>query len=167
MTFFVECETDIVLEGIDDPEAVLRETAGETLRRLDCPYEASVSLTLTDGEEIRRLNRQFRDIDAVTDVLSFPLLDFECPGDFSGIREDDPECFDPETGELTLGDIVINLERVISQAADYGHSQRREFAFLIVHSVLHLLGFDHETASEEGEMFSLQEEILNTLGYVR
>ena len=166
MTFFVECETDIKLQGIDY-EGVLKEAASETLRRLDCPYEASVSLTLTDGENIRELNRQFRKVDAATDVLSFPLLDFAEPADFKEIDEEDPESFDPETGELNLGDIVINLERVISQAADYGHSQRREFAFLIVHSMLHLLGFDHETASEEKEMFSLQEEILNTLGIVR
>ena len=166
MTFFVECETDIVLKGIDY-EAVLKETAAETLRHLNCPCEASVSLTLTDSINIHELNRQFRNVDAPTDVLSFPMLDFATPADFSGIDEEDPDCFDPETGELNLGDIVINLERVIQQAADYGHSERREFAFLIVHSMLHLLGFDHETPPEEKEMFSLQEEILNTLGYVR
>ena len=166
MTFFVECETDTVLEGIDY-EAVLKEAVGETLKRLNCPYEVSVSLTLTDSADIQELNRQFRGVDAPTDVLSFPMLDYETPADMSGIKEADPEYFDPETGELNLGDIVINLDRVIQQAADYGHSQRREFAFLIVHSMLHLLGFDHESSLQEKEMFSLQEEILNTLGYVR
>ena len=166
MTFFVECETDTVLEGIDYEE-VLKEAAEETLKQLGCPYEVSVSLTLTDGEKIHEMNRQFRNVDAETDVLSFPMLDLVEPAGFDGIDEDDPGCFDPETGELTLGDIVINLDRVIRQAADYGHSQRREFAFLIVHSMLHLLGFDHETPSEEKDMFSLQEEILNTLGIVR
>lgn len=166
MTFFVECETGISLEGIEYKE-VLSKTAGETLRRLKCPYDVSLNLTVTDSAAIQEMNRDFRGIDAPTDVLSFPMIDFFKPADFSGISKDDPECFDPDTGELTLGDIVINAERVRQQAEEYGHSHLREFSFLIVHSVLHLLGFDHETDTEESEMFSLQEEILDSLGIKR
>ncbi|MBO6137476.1 MAG: rRNA maturation RNase YbeY [Lachnospiraceae bacterium] len=166
MTFYVECETDFTLEGIDYEE-VLRLTATETLKNLGCPFEASVNLTLTDSEAIHEMNKSFRNVDSPTDVLSFPMLQFSRPAYFSEINRDDPECFDPDTGELNLGDIVINLEYAAKQAADYGHSQRREFAFLIVHSMLHLLGFDHESAAEEKEMFSKQDEILNNLGITR
>jgi len=117
-----------------------------------CPYEASVSITITDDGAIREINREHRGIDRPTDVLSFPMFD----EDF-GDGED-----------AILGDIVLSLEKAVEQAEAYGHSLRREIAFLTVHSVLHLLGYDHEEGkAEESEMFSRQEAILTILKLTR
>ena len=119
-------------------------------------YENSceVSITFTDNEGIRELNKKFRNIDSATDVLSFPLFDFE-GGD------------EPPVDELEnmLGDIVISLERAEAQAQEYGHSFEREAAFLCVHSMLHLLGYDHvNSEDEELEMRRRQTEIMERLG---
>ena len=95
-----------------------------------CPYEAEINLVLTGNEEIRRTNREFREIDRVTDVLSFPMLEYGTPADFSYAEEDD-SCFNPDTGELMLGDIMICIPRMQEQAESYGHGQIREFAFVI------------------------------------
>ena len=151
-----------------DLKALALTVAQACLDETGCPFEASVNLLVTGDEEIRGINRQYRDIDAVTDVLSFPLLEYEEPGDYSFL-ENDPAAdhFDPDSGELMLGDIVIDLERCAEQAAGYGHSLRREFAFLVAHSMLHLAGYDHMTPEEEGQMFALQEKILNRLGILR
>ena len=109
-------------------------------------------MTLTDNEGIHEINRMYRQIDAPTDVLSFPMLSYEQAGDFSALEEDYEDNFNPDTGEIMLGDIVISVDRVREQAAAYGHSERREFAFLIVHSMLHLFGYDHMTP-EDAEKF--------------
>ena len=137
------------------------------LEDLECPYEAQVSLLVTDNEAIHDMNLHFRGVDAPTDVLSFPLLEFERPGDFSSVDEDDPDTFDPDTGELLLGDIVISSDKVLTQAGQYGHSVRREFAFLIAHSMLHLAGYDHMSQSEADVMEKKQEDILQSLGITR
>ncbi len=116
--------------------------------------DAEVSVTFTDNEGIRRLNNEFRNIDKATDVLSFPLMDFE------GGEE-------PPTDEerRSLGDIVISLERAREQAAEFGHSFERETAFLTVHSMLHLMGYDHVNSEEEDkEMRRRQREILIKMG---
>lgn len=131
-----------------------------------CPYEAQVNLLLTTDEQIHEMNRQFRGIDRPTDVLSFPMVEYEAPGEF-GFLEDEEDCFDPESGELVLGDIVISKERVLEQAAAYGHSPKREFAFLIAHSVLHLTGYDHIGEEERLVMEQKQREILEQLGILR
>ncbi len=138
-----------------------------TLEEFSCPFDAEVNLLITTEEKIRELNREFRGTDRVTDVLSFPLLELSPPGDFSTISRDEVYLFNPESFELLLGDIVICEKRAKEQAEEYGHGLRREFAFLIVHSMLHLLGFDHETEKEEGEMCALQEKILSSLGINR
>ena len=150
-------------------EEMARQVAQAALDRIGCPYETQVSLLITDEENIRQMNRQFRDTDQVTDVLSFPMLSYDRPGDFSFLEEEgaDGECFDPESGELVLGDIVICAGRCRQQAQEYGHSLKREFAFLVAHSMLHLMGYDHMAAEEEKVMFSLQEEILQELGIQR
>ena len=140
MTLYIEEEGNITLPfDVKETAEFIVETV---LEYEDCPYEAEVNLLLTDDEEIRVMNREHRQIDQATDVLSFPMLEYETPGDLSGIEETG-DAFDPESGELILGDIVISKERVISQAEEYGHSVRREYAFLIVHSMLHLFGYDH------------------------
>lgn len=93
--------------------------------------------------QIHEMNLEQRGIDRPTDVLSFPMIEYEEPGDFSVIDEESAEAFNPESGELMLGDIVISKEKVLSQAEEYGHLPKREYAFLIAHSMLHLFGYDH------------------------
>ncbi|AMJ39900.1 MAG TPA: rRNA maturation RNase YbeY [Clostridium sp.] len=121
----------------------------------EMPCEVSVSIV--DNEEIHQINRQFRDIDRATDVLSFPLLTFE-EGEIPDLNEKE---------EVLLGDIIISLERAREQAEEYGHSLKREIAFLTAHSMLHLLGYDHMEEEEEKEMFAKQREILNKAGIPR
>ena len=128
--------------------------------------EVQLNLLLTMNEEIRSMNREFRDMNRATDVLSFPMVDYETPGDFSFL-EDADEYFDPETGELLLGDIVVSKEKVLSQAEEYGHGKEREFAFLIAHSVLHLCGYDHMEEAERLHMEDLQRKILEGLNILR
>ncbi len=113
------------------------------------------------------MNLEFRQTDAPTDVLSFPMQEYPAGGDFSNFREGDYDVFDPQTHELILGDIVVNAERVISQAGEYGHSQKREYAFLIAHSVLHLTGFDHMDDEEREVMEDHQRRIMKRLGIER
>lgn len=104
-----------------------------------------VNVLLTDNEGIREINREYRDIDRATDVLSFPMFEF-VPGEFP---EDVTELLDPGSALLPLGDMAISVEKVRAQAEEFGHSQERELGYLTVHSVLHLLGYDHV---DEGEM---------------
>lgn len=131
------------------------------------PYEAEIGLTLTDNAAIRQINREYRQIDAPTDVLSFPMIQFSRAGDFSDLENREEESFNPDTGEALLGDIVISVEKVKEQAKAYGHSEEREFAFLIVHSVLHLLGYDHMVPKDAAIMENKQEDILKELGILR
>lgn len=147
-------------------EELAREVVDAALDYVGCPYEAQVNLLLTTDEQIHEMNRQFRGIDRPTDVLSFPMVEYEAPGEF-GFLEDEEDCFDPESGELVLGDIVISKERVLEQAAAYGHSPKREFAFLIAHSVLHLTGYDHIGEEERLVMEQKQREILEQLRILR
>lgn len=132
-----------------------------------CPYEAEVNVLLTDNPEIQRINREFRGIDRETDVLSFPMGDFETPSDFERLEEQSEDYFNPETGELLLGDIVISVDKVEEQAEKYGHSTERELAFLVAHSMLHLCGYDHMEEEERLVMERKQEEILAGEGFTR
>lgn len=147
-----------------------RRTAEEViwaaLDIIGCPYEAEVSLLLTMNEQIQEMNMEFRGIDRPTDVLSFPMVCFPAPGEF-GFLEEREDCFHPETGELSLGDIVISKEKVAAQAEEYGHSILREYAFLIVHSLLHLTGFDHMEEDERKVMEARQEEIMDCINILR
>lgn len=165
MSLQIEIETDIDL-GIDiNKEA--KSIIDFTIDYLKCPYECEVNLTLTDNEGIHELNREYRDIDRPTDVLSFPMVDYEEPNNLSIAEENASDYFNPDTGELMLGDIVISAEKVIEQANEYGHSIRREFCFLIVHSMLHLFGHDHMEEDERIIMEGLQREILDAAGITR
>ncbi len=166
MTFCIECDEGIGIEGFD-PKEVFEKAALASLAHTDCPYECEISLTLTDDPGIREMNREFRGIDKETDVLSFPMLDFKTPGDFSNAEDSFADCFNPETGELMLGDIVISADRMKAQAEEYGHSLKREIAFLIVHSMLHLQGFDHIRTDDRTAMEAAQELILNTINIRR
>lgn len=167
MTIFWEKETDGELDF--DYEKAVEEVIARTAGQENCPYEFEVNLTLTDNEGIREMNREFRQLDMPTDVLSFPMVDYDRPGDFSHLedREAAVSCFHPETGELLLGDIVISLERAREQAKEYGHSLKREICFLVAHSMLHLFGYDHMEEGERREMELKQEQVLQSLGIVR
>lgn len=132
----------------------------------ECPYEAEVSLTLVDNNRIHEINKEFRDIDRPTDVLSFPMVEYDDAGEFAFL-EDEDDCFNPETGELMLGDIIISLDKVEEQAIAYGHSFTREYAFLIAHSMLHLMGYDHMTDDDASIMEAKQRAILDNLNITR
>ena len=148
-------------------EEIIREIVEASLDYEECPYEAEVNVILTDNPSIQELNREHRQIDAPTDVLSFPLVDYGRPADFSHVEEQAEDYFNPETGELMLGDIVISVDKVEEQAEKYGHSQRRELAFLVAHSMLHLCGYDHMEEEERLDMEARQRAILDTRGYSR
>lgn len=149
-----------------EPLPLAEHVIEATLDYEGCPYEVEVNLLLTDDEGIHAVNKEMRDIDRATDVLSFPMLEYESPGDF-GFLEEEEFAFHPETGELVFGDIVISVDRVYAQAEEYGHSLQREFAFLIAHSMLHLCGYDHMVPEEAAVMERRQEAILEGLGITR
>ncbi len=165
MTFYVENETQA--EFPFDIAETFERVAREVLKYEKCEYEAEISLLITDAEGIRVYNREYRQIDKETDVLSFPAVDYDAPSDFSLVREDESCYINPDSGELVLGDIILNEERVRSQAEEFGHTLLREFAFLLTHSMLHLLGYDHMEAEEEKEMFARQHAILHSMGIDR
>lgn len=149
-----------------DTQGLAEAAAEAALDEIGCPYEAEVNLLLTMNEQIREMNREFRGVDRPTDVLSFPMIEYEEPGVFDFLEER-PDCFDPESGKLVLGDIVISKEKVFSQAKEYGHGVKREYAFLVVHSMLHLSGYDHMEDGERKIMEELQERILRKLEILR
>ena len=125
-----------------------------------------MNLVITDNEEIKKINQQFRSIGAPTDVLSFPMIPFETPADYSIVKDKD-EFFDLDTDELILGDVMISVEKVYAQAEEYGHSVEREFSFLFAHSMLHLLGYDHMEPEEAAVMEAKQAKALEELGITR
>lgn len=139
----------------EDIEQLIEKCTAAALAEEEIEDDAEVSVTLVDNARIREMNAEFRGIDRETDVLSFPL------GDEEGFE------VDPDTDAILLGDIVISLEKAKSQADEYGHSFRREVAFLITHSLFHLLGYDHMNEDEEKEMFAKQEKVLQKLGITR
>lgn len=150
-------------ENIDkDTEDFIDKLVNAVLEYENCTDDFEVSISFVSNEEIRDLNREYRGIDSVTDVLSFPMLEFE--EDHDELEDDEEEYIEEE---LPLGDIVISVERADEQAKEYGHSFKRELAFLLVHGMLHLLGYDHEKAEEETAMFQKQEKILEKLNIRR
>lgn len=152
--FHVENEQE-QFEITDELLALMKKAADMALvyEGLD-DFEAEVDLTLTDNEMIRVLNRQHRLIDRPTDVLSFP-------------QYDDLKNMDEVDEDLMLGDIVISVEKAAEQAQEYGHSLERELCFLVVHSMLHLFGYDHMNPQDEEAMNELQEAILTEAGILR
>ena len=166
MTFYVENEVDAEFDF--DIEELCKLVGDEVMRSEGCKEDLEVSLIITDDEGIRQMNSEFRQIDKPTDVLSFPNVSYETPGDFSVMEgAQRVDLLDPDTDKIMFGDIVINENRVRSQALEYGHSEKREFAFLLAHSLLHLCGYDHMEPEEAKVMEDKQEVILNTLGITR
>lgn len=165
MTIQIEYEAGTAL---DLPyKEIIEKVVLEALDFEACPYEAEVTVILTGNEEIREINLSQRNINRDTDVLSFPMADYESPSDFGPLEESPEEYFNPETGELMLGDIVISVDKIKEQAIKYGHSQERELAFLTAHSMLHLFGYDHMEEEERQIMEKKQENILHNLGITR
>ena len=151
------------LPGVNDSQiAFIRRAVRTVLAAEGVDFPCEVDVLVTGDEEIRRLNREARQVDKATDVLSFPAFDLE-PGELPG-----PEDADPGTGLVPLGDMMISLEHVAAQAKEYGHSNRRELGYLVVHSVLHLLGYDHVDEVEmKAQMREREEAILGELGITR
>ena len=165
MTVTIERESDIPLPFSE--QEVAEAVIMETLDYEDCPYEVQVNIILTTNEEIRQINLEQRGVDAPTDVLSFPMIEYAYPSDFTVLEGDSMDNFDPDSGELILGDIVISVDKVMEQAEKYNHGVKREYAFLIAHSMLHLFGYDHMDEVERENMEIRQDEILNRLGITR
>jgi probable rRNA maturation factor len=165
MTINIEYEADKKLEI--PYEDIIKNVVMESLDYEGCPYEAEVNVLITDNETIRQINKEYRKIDKPTDVLSFPMIEYEVPSHFEHLEEMVNDYFNPETGELLLGDIVVSVDKVEEQAKNYGHTPKRELAFLIAHSMLHLCGYDHIEDEERLEMERKQSEILNQGGYIR
>lgn len=149
--------------GVDEKKCALIRKVIRTalgLEGVDFPCEVDVSVTSDEG--IHQINLEQRGVDRPTDVLSFPAFDLT-PGELPG-----PEDADPATGLVPLGDMVLSLERVNAQAKEYGHSNRRELAYLVVHSVLHLLGYDHlDEGPQKARMRAREDAIMTELGIER
>lgn len=165
MTFYVENESE--RDFPFDIEELTAQVAEAVLDAEGCPYEAEVNVLVTDSEGIRLYNREYRKIDKETDVLSFPNIPFEKEADFGIVEDNEADYFQPDSGELILGDIILCADRIYSQAESFGHSVKREFAFLVAHSMLHLCGYDHEVPKEAEIMEQKQNDILNSLGITR
>ncbi len=156
MTFLEFSNKQNFMEIDDLLLSLVKRACEATLEHENFRGDAEVSVTFTDNSEIHELNLHFRNIDRETDVLSFPL------------GENGEYDIDPENGAFQLGDIVISVEKAKQQAEEYGHSFNREVAFLTVHSMLHLLGYDHvNNKAEEEDMFKRQHEILEKMGVKR
>ena len=161
---------DEIKEETNEKELALAQKVIEyVLLKEGCPFDCEVNLTMTDNDGIRSVNKEFRDMDKPTDVLSFPNCEFDVPGEFSQFRNEDVfyDCFNPENNYFVLGDIMISRDKMCAQAEEYGHGQTREFAFLIVHSVLHLIGYDNMEEEEATCMEEKQNQYLNELGINR
>lgn len=155
MTLLIDNRTDFELT--EEFEKLFNDVVKESLRYEEFDPDCEVSLSIVNNDEIQEINRQFREIDAPTDVLSFPLLTFE-EGEQADVNENN---------EIMLGDIIISIDKAKAQAEEYGHGLRRELAFLTAHSMLHLMGYDHMEEEEQKEMFKKQDDILNNLGITR
>lgn len=155
MTLLIDNRTDF--EITEEFEKLFNDVVKESLRYEEFDPECEVSLSIVSNDEIQEINKQFREIDAPTDVLSFPLLTFE-EGEQADVNENN---------EIMLGDIIISIDKAKAQADEYGHGLRRELAFLTAHSMLHLMGYDHMEEEEQTEMFKKQDDILNNLGITR
>ena len=155
MTLLIDNRTDFELT--DEIREMLERVCLKSLQYEEFNEDCEVSLSIVTNDEIHDINKQFRNIDSPTDVLSFPQLTFE-EGEEADVNEN---------GEIVLGDIIISIDRAKEQAEEYGHSLKRELAFLSVHSMLHLMGYDHMVPEEEEDMFRRQKEILIEAGIPR
>lgn len=160
-----ENETDF-MPGFE-PQKLSEDVIRQILIKEKFPIDTIVSLTITDDDTVRQINKEYRNIDKTTDVLSFPNTEWDSPSDYECEGFRDRSLIDPENGCFMLGQIVLNESRIVSQADEYGHSVKREYAFLIAHSVLHLLGYDHMEPEEAAVMEQKQRDYLEDMGISR
>lgn len=164
----INFESDVTLEEFDfDVEKVALEVTEKVLDSEGCPYECEIDVLITDADTVWQINKEYRDVDRTTDVLSFPNVDWTFPADYSCDGFNDDFLVSPDTECIMLGQIVLNKEKVLEQAKEFGHSKKREYAFLIAHSMLHLLGYDHMTEEEASVMENKQSQYLNEMGIIR
>ena len=158
---YIPITTDV--EGINDSQkAFIRKVIRTALAAEGVKFPCEVDVSITDDAGIHEINLEMREVDRATDVLSFPVFELQ-PGELP-----DAEDADPATGRIPLGDMVISMEHVEAQAKEYGHSNRRELAYLVVHSTLHLLGYDHlDEGPQKKQMREREEAILSQLGITR
>lgn len=161
-------EEEVVTAFDFDYKQVIEDVINAALDFEECPYETEVNVIITNNDEIALINKDYRDIAAPTDVLSFPMIDYTIPGDFSILEECNQEdYFHPDTGELMLGDIILSYDKILEQAQAYNHTVKRELAFLVAHSMLHLFGYDHMEPHEQEVMEEKQKDILEMLKITR
>ncbi len=155
---FLEAEVEVS----EELSPLLNKVIVTVLYEEQVAHPCEINVLITDDEGIHQINLEQRDVDRPTDVLSFPMFDLE-PGEHP-----DEEDADPETGLIPLGDMVISLERAVAQAEEFGHSVEREVCYLAVHSILHLLGYDHmDDGPMKAQMRAREEAILGKLGITR
>lgn len=157
-----------MIEIFDDIESgldceLIKKVFEEVRKEFSLPQNVYVELTVADGETIREVNKEYRNVDRVTDVLSFPALEVTLPFDIN----DYPDDIDMSTGELMLGEIMLCYDKAVEQSKEYGHSIERESAYLVLHGLLHLMGFDHIEDDDKAIMREEEEKILNKLGITR
>ena len=161
-THYIPITADAPGAANDANCALIRRTIRTALAAEGLTAPCEVDVLLTDDDGIHEINREMRQVDRPTDVLSFPEFELT-PGQLPG-----PEDADPGTGLIPLGDMVLSMERVAAQAREYGHSKRRELSYLVTHSVLHLLGYDHlDEGPMKAQMRAREEAIMALLGLER
>ncbi len=172
MNIYIDIDEEAVinsefkLEDGRDYRDAIKDAIYAAHKEVKCPYDIEVNVMITDNNGIHEINRDTREIDRPTDVLSFPTLEYDEPGDFSHISPKNVYLFNPETNELIFGDIVLSSDKIVEQAKEYGHSILRELSFLVIHSMLHLSGYDH--MEEDGDtMEKLGEKILEDMNITR
>lgn len=165
MKFEIEWE----VEPFDEPniEEVAAVIGAAFERVCQVPDDFEANILMTDNEQMQSINAETRGIDRSTDVLSFPMLEIEAGTDMQTVWHENAYLVDPDSGRLLLGDIVLNIDRVREQSVEYGHSLRRELAFLLCHSLLHLIGYDHMEEDEKTEMEEWQRRIMEEAGISR
>lgn len=162
MSHRIRVTAEVELPHEEEVRKLITSCAEQVLSQEDIDFDAFIDVTIVDGETIRQMNAEYRNKDAVTDVLSFPMYEF-----YNGEAQEELED-DPEIQCVMLGDMILNYDRACEQAVDFGHSAERECGFLTVHSVLHLLGYDHERdEADRLLMRKKEEENLTALGLVR
>ena len=167
MTIMLEEETDKQKEFDFEYHTLIENVIRTVLDSEGFPDEVQLSITLTDEKRIREINKNFRAIDSATDVLSFPMLEYDGKGyGYEHVLLESSD-MDIDSNELLMGDIVLCVHKVFAQAEEYGHSLQREFAFLLVHSMLHLSGYDHIDEADAVVMEDRQRQLMERLGITR
>jgi len=165
MKIYFDYDIDVKFDF--DHEKIAYDVVSQTLKLEKCPFDTEINILITDNDTIHKINYDTREIDRATDVLSFPNLFFVSPSDFEIIEDEIADYINPENNLIILGEMIISYDKVLEQAREYGHSIKREYAFLITHSILHLCGYDHENEDDANLMQQKQEEILGKLGITR